>query len=139
MRLIGLQQKYVICNAFCYYVQSREVKKRFDSIFESTSYTKSLEAIRKEKKDKKDQLIEAEKDEVDKRNKHVQAQKIRQEMAQIETEITSYQQSLQKLEEVLKLQQVNKNVLDNQVREYKEVQQQISRCQYEIKSQQEVW
>ena len=115
------------------------MKKRFDSIFESTSYTKSLEAIRKEKKDKKDQLIEAEKDEVDKRNKHVQAQKIRQEMAQIETEITSYQQSLQKLEEVLKLQQVNKNVLDNQVREYKEVQQQISRCQYEIKSQQEVW
>lgn len=32
--------------------QSRELKKRFDSIFESTYYTKSLEAIRKEKKEK---------------------------------------------------------------------------------------
>ena len=28
------------------------MKKRFDSIFESTYYTKSLEAIRKEKKEK---------------------------------------------------------------------------------------
>ena len=34
--------------------QSRELKKRFDSIFESTYYTKSLEAIRKEKKEKVD-------------------------------------------------------------------------------------
>lgn len=112
------------------------MKKRFDSIFESTSYTKSLEAIRKEKKDKKDQLIETEKDEIDKRNKYSQAQKIRKEMQQIETEIDNYQNSLKTLDEMLELQQFNKNTIDKQVHEYVELQQQITYCQSEIQSQQ---
>ena len=73
--------------------QSHELKKRFDSIFESTYYTKSLEAIQKERKEKvvlftrnhhkKDELIQCEKDEIDKRNKFVQAGKIRAEMQQL--------------------------------------------------------
>ena len=94
------------------------MKKRFDSIFESTFYTKSLEAIRKEKKDKKDELTEAEKDEIDKRNKFAQAQKIRQEMSQIEGEIANCQESLTKLNELLVLQKEKKVDIDQKVQKY---------------------
>ena len=114
------------------------MKKRFDSIFESTFYTKSLEAIRKEKKDKKDELTEAEKDEIDKKNKFAQAQKIRQEMSQIEGEIANYQESLAKLNELLVLQKEKKVDIDQKVQKYTQIQQAIGYCESELVKQNQV-
>ena len=114
------------------------MKKRFDSIFESTFYTKSLEAIRKEKKDKRDELTEAEKDEIDKKNKFAQAQKIRQEMSQIEGEIANYQESLAKLNELLVLQKEKKVDIDQKVQKYTQIQQAIEYCESELVKQNQV-
>ena len=112
--------------------------KRFDSIFESTYYTKSLEAIRKEKKDKKDELTDAEKDEIDKKNKYLQAQKIRKEMKQIEEEITRSQETWKNLSEILQLQRDKKTGIDSQVQSYMQIQRDVDRCQEELSVQKRV-
>ena len=114
------------------------MKKRFDSIFESTYYTKSLEAIRKEKKDKKDELTDAEKDEIDKKNKYLQAQKIRKEMKQIEEEIGRSQETLKNLSEILQLQREKKAGIDAQVQSYMQIQRDVDRCQEELSAQKRV-
>lgn len=114
------------------------MKKRFDSIFESTYYTKSLEAIRKEKKDRKDELTDTEKDEIDKKNKYLQAQKIRKEMKQVEEEIARSQETLKNLSEILQLQREKKVGIDLQVQSYMQIQRDVDRCQEELSAQKRV-
>lgn len=114
------------------------MKKRFDSIFESTYYTKSLEAIRKEKKDRKDELTDTEKDEIDKKNKYLQAQKIRKEMKQVEEEIARSQETLKNLSEILQLQREKKVGIDSQVQSYMQIQRDVDRCQEELSTQKRV-
>lgn len=114
------------------------MKKRFDSIFESTYYTKSLEAIRKEKKDRKDELTDTEKDEIDKKNKYLQAQKIRKEMKQVEEEIARSQETLKNLSEILQLQREKKVGIDSQVQSYMQIQRDVDRCQEELSAQKRV-
>ncbi|OAO15648.1 RAD50, DNA repair protein [Blastocystis sp. ATCC 50177/Nand II] len=138
-QLLGMSRAIIENVIFCHQdeanwplLDSRELKKRFDSIFESTYYTKSLEAIRKEKKEKKEQLTECEKDEIDKSNKFMQASRIQSEMQQLEKEIRTSEEEVKKLRELLHLQTDKKAALDSQLQKYAQIRQSITNCQTEL-------
>ena len=134
------------------------MKKRFDSIFESTNYTKALDAIRKEKKEKvgislqihqqKETLVQLEKDEVDKQNKYNQALRIRNEIECLgiasaeywdeETQIESTQAELSTLSTQLSTLESHMQFVQSEVRRYEEVNQLITNTSRDLDLQKQV-